>query len=74
MADLLANSAGLSAQELNQRKEEMKRRHKLQLADYDQLTKQLIEQAQKDLVPCLEVGVGKYMYNCKYYCHVTIIM
>jgi trichohyalin len=55
MAELVSNSAGLSPSELAQRKEELKRKYKHQLADFDRLTEELVLKAEKDLLPQLEI-------------------
>ena len=55
MADLIANSTGLSASELAQRKEELKQRHKIQLSDFDNLTNELVNKAEKILLPRLDI-------------------
>lgn len=55
MAELISNSAGLSPSELANRKEELKRKYKHQLADFDNLTEQLVLKAEKDLLPRLEI-------------------
>ena len=57
MAELLANSAGLSPSALAEQKDELKRRHKAQLHDFDSLSKQLIAQAERDLLPYINVSV-----------------
>ena len=65
MAELLANSAGLSPSELAAQKDDLKRKHKAQLHDFDSLTKQLIAQAERDLTPYVNVsqGICLYMYE-----------
>ena len=55
IADLIANSASMSPSELAQRKEELKQRHRHQLTDFDNLTKQLVERAEKNLLPRLDI-------------------
>ena len=55
MADLLANSAGLSQSELAAAQDDLKRRSKAQLHDFDSLTKQLVAQAERDVLPYVNV-------------------
>lgn len=55
MADLLANSVGLSQSELAAAQDDLKRRSKAQLHDFDTLTKQLVAQAERDILPFINV-------------------
>ena len=55
MAELVSNSAHLTPSELTAKKEELRASHKLQLDDYDRLTNQLIERAEKDAIPQIDI-------------------
>ena len=52
---MLSQSPNLTPEELKARKDAMRRQHKQQLVDFDDLTKQLIERAERSLVPKLEI-------------------
>ena len=65
MAQLMANSAGLSASQLAQQKDDLKRKHKLQLADFDALSKQMTSAAEREVTPYIEVGTQYYSLVCE---------
>jgi len=54
MVDLVANSKGMSEEELQARKHDLKREQKRQRKDFDALTKQLADQAEKNVTPEVE--------------------
>ncbi|XP_070551144.1 golgin subfamily A member 6-like protein 25 isoform X1 [Ptychodera flava] len=53
--DLLTNPGDMTEEELADRKEDLLRQHKKQLSDFDKITAQKIEQAEKDILPGLDV-------------------
>jgi len=55
LMDLMGNTAGLTANELEDRKRELEDKQRLQLSDFDKLTVQMIDRAEKDIKPHLEV-------------------
>ncbi|KAH3750553.1 hypothetical protein DPMN_185080 [Dreissena polymorpha] len=55
MMDLVANSKGMSEEELNARKQDLKREQKRQRLDFDKLTEKLVQQAEKDITPKMEI-------------------
>ncbi len=54
MADLIANSGHLSPSELKQRKEELRQKHQHQLNQFDDMTRHLVQMAERDLLPYLD--------------------
>ena len=50
LLDLVANSGSMAPGELAQRKEDLKRKQKRKLVDFDTLTKQVLKQNQRNLL------------------------